>query len=300
MDRHQRPYSCDRPGCEARAFGDIGGLFRHQREVHKRPAGDRPITEYTCPDKTCERHTRGFPRRWNLLEHQRRIHSVGRVDSGLEESSARHTGTFAALGPARTMRYGRRSSHSRGVGISRPLSPVSPTTIDRDRPGYSFSPSTTTATLPAASSYGIKSRRHSSSLNHVGPTTISGRNMNPGTSTGATTSNSINHLLVEETDSNDNKNSITHAVANTNAINDSGIGNGGGSAGGGGGGGGNGSGTGGSQGVGNANGLRSTLEELESRKERVMQEQRKIDEAIDGTKRLLNLIESLNPSKNLE
>ena len=294
MDRHERPYSCDRPGCEARAFGDIGGLFRHQREVHKRPAGDRPITEYNCPDKTCERHTRGFPRRWNLLEHQRRIHGLGRDDIGLEETNVKHTGTFAVLGPARTMRYGRRSSTSRSRGISRPLSPVSPTTIDRDRPGYNFSPLATTATLPTASSYAMRSRRHSSGVNGVGLTTINGRNMNPGTSTGATTSsNSINHLLTAESNdddnNNNNKNPIHYTVANTNVINNGDTG-----------GGGNGSSTGGGQDLENANGIRTTLEKLEIRKERVMQEKRKIDEAIDGAKRLLNIIESLDMSRTFE
>ncbi|KAI9804241.1 MAG: hypothetical protein M1833_007048 [Piccolia ochrophora] len=76
MDRHFRPYKCDRAGCDAPAFGDAGGLFRHQREVHKTRDGDRPITEYMCPELRCERHKRGFPRRWNLMEHQRRVHGL--------------------------------------------------------------------------------------------------------------------------------------------------------------------------------------------------------------------------------
>lgn len=111
MDRHTRPYRCDMPACDAPAFGDAGGLFRHQREVHKSRDGDRPITEYLCPDRRCERNTRGFPRRWNLLEHQRRIHGISR--DGNDDS-----------------RVLKRVKGARPVG-SRPMSPVSPGAEDQ-------------------------------------------------------------------------------------------------------------------------------------------------------------------------
>ncbi|KAI9841844.1 MAG: hypothetical protein M1838_003362 [Thelocarpon superellum] len=74
MDRHRRPYRCEYADCGAPPFGDMGGLYRHLREVHRVREGDRAVTEYFCPEKQCERHKRGFPRRWNLTEHQRRVH----------------------------------------------------------------------------------------------------------------------------------------------------------------------------------------------------------------------------------
>lgn len=131
MDRHTRPYRCDRPGCEAPAFGDIGGLFRHQREVHKSREGDRPFTEHFCPDGSCERHTRGFPRRWNLLEHQRRIHGINRDDPEERKSPAR-------------ARHARRSS--RPMSPTSPMSPMSPSSPASDsRDSFSRSPPTTAA-----------------------------------------------------------------------------------------------------------------------------------------------------------
>ncbi|KAI9752577.1 MAG: hypothetical protein M4579_005575 [Chaenotheca gracillima] len=84
LDRHNRPYKCTREGCSAAPFGDAGGLYRHQREVHKTQEGDRPITEFLCPEKGCDRHVRGFPRRWNLIEHQRRVHGLDKEEAGDE------------------------------------------------------------------------------------------------------------------------------------------------------------------------------------------------------------------------
>ena len=116
MDRHNRPYRCDKPNCEAPAFGDIGGLFRHQREVHKVRDGDRPIMEHLCPDPSCDRNSRGFPRRWNLLEHQRRIHGINREDSDQPRVPVRH----------RQSGYASRSGGRPARGMSsRPTSPQS-------------------------------------------------------------------------------------------------------------------------------------------------------------------------------
>ena len=106
MDRHNRPYKCDRAGCEASAFGDAGGLFRHQREVHRTREGDRPVTEYFCQDVSCERHKRGFPRRWNLMEHRRRVHGVDkgrkRTGDGAGAKRRRRSGSTSSSEPSRS------------------------------------------------------------------------------------------------------------------------------------------------------------------------------------------------------
>ncbi|KAE9373000.1 hypothetical protein N431DRAFT_337096 [Stipitochalara longipes BDJ] len=66
-DKHNRPYVCTVLGCKHPRFGDKGGLDRHAREVHGN------ATHY-CPIPSCKRHTRGFPRKYNLFEHQKRCH----------------------------------------------------------------------------------------------------------------------------------------------------------------------------------------------------------------------------------
>jgi hypothetical protein len=63
-----KPYVCQVPGCKHPNFGDKGGLDRHKREVH----GSKT---YYCPITLCKRHTKGFARKYNLFEHQKRCHS---------------------------------------------------------------------------------------------------------------------------------------------------------------------------------------------------------------------------------
>ncbi|KAH7330054.1 hypothetical protein BKA65DRAFT_480217 [Rhexocercosporidium sp. MPI-PUGE-AT-0058] len=66
--KHSKPYICQVPNCTHTRFGDKGGLDRHNREVH----GSRT---HCCPITSCKRHVRGFPRKYNLFEHQKRCHS---------------------------------------------------------------------------------------------------------------------------------------------------------------------------------------------------------------------------------
>lgn len=58
---------CSEPPCNNRTFSDQTCLTRHLREKH---GSDK----YYCPISTCNRHRRGFPRRFNLLAHKRRCH----------------------------------------------------------------------------------------------------------------------------------------------------------------------------------------------------------------------------------
>ncbi|RDW64094.1 hypothetical protein BP5796_10596 [Coleophoma crateriformis] len=66
--KHSKPYICQVPNCKHTRFGDKGGLDRHSREVH----GSQT---HCCPITSCKRHVRGFPRKYNLFEHQKRCHS---------------------------------------------------------------------------------------------------------------------------------------------------------------------------------------------------------------------------------
>lgn len=74
MDKHNRPYVCDEPGCEKiQGFTYSGGLLRHQREVHRQHGG--PKASCMCPHRDCKRSTgTGFSRKENLSEHLRRVH----------------------------------------------------------------------------------------------------------------------------------------------------------------------------------------------------------------------------------
>ena len=84
MDKHNRPYVCEDPGCEkVRGFTYSGGLRRHQREVHRQHGG--PKTSRMCPYRDCKRSVGvGFSRKENLQEHLRRCH---RGASGARDSA---------------------------------------------------------------------------------------------------------------------------------------------------------------------------------------------------------------------
>jgi len=69
MNKHKRPYKCNISNCKVKDFGNAGDLKRHQRAVH----GRRTMF---CPVVTCKRHTKGFGRKDNWMEHLKRIHSL--------------------------------------------------------------------------------------------------------------------------------------------------------------------------------------------------------------------------------
>jgi hypothetical protein len=76
-DKHTRPYICSHASCRRKSFGDKGGLDRHKREVHGSQV-------YKCPVPNCKRSKQGFPRSYNLFEHQKRVH--GLQSSGLPQA----------------------------------------------------------------------------------------------------------------------------------------------------------------------------------------------------------------------
>lgn len=60
-------YFCKESSCNYRRFSDKGALKRHSREVHGSEV-------HYCPFVSCNRHKKGFPRKYNFLAHQKRCH----------------------------------------------------------------------------------------------------------------------------------------------------------------------------------------------------------------------------------
>ena len=111
MDKHTRPYVCDKPGCEKiQGFTYPGGLLRHQREVHKQHGG--PKAPKMCPHRDCKRSTgTGFSRKENLQEHLRRVHrgvgapvSEASAISGLAAAVVPHLATESSIRVPRSKR----------------------------------------------------------------------------------------------------------------------------------------------------------------------------------------------------
>jgi hypothetical protein len=99
MDKHERPYKCERAQCaKLLGFTYSGGLLRHEREVHGLHGG--PKEQLFCPIKHCKRHMeQGFTRRENLQEHMRRVHKLQDFDGADVPTQAQdvHTpGTVAS------------------------------------------------------------------------------------------------------------------------------------------------------------------------------------------------------------
>jgi len=76
LDSHLKPYRCKVPACmDAQLqFSSNACLFRHEREAHGfHGHGDNP---HLCLFEGCDRSIPGygFPRRWNLFDHMKRVH----------------------------------------------------------------------------------------------------------------------------------------------------------------------------------------------------------------------------------
>ncbi|KKK20841.1 hypothetical protein P175DRAFT_0189157 [Aspergillus ochraceoroseus IBT 24754] len=76
LDSHLKPYRCKVSSCmDAQLqFSSNACLFRHEREAHGLHGhGDNP---HLCLFDGCDRSVPGygFPRRWNLFDHMRRVH----------------------------------------------------------------------------------------------------------------------------------------------------------------------------------------------------------------------------------
>ncbi|KAL5392222.1 hypothetical protein DPSP01_000739 [Paraphaeosphaeria sporulosa] len=74
VDSHLKPFRCKVAKCESIPFSSTACLLRHEREAHGMHGhGARPNL---CHYADCERSTpgQGFPRRYNLFDHMRRVH----------------------------------------------------------------------------------------------------------------------------------------------------------------------------------------------------------------------------------
>lgn len=78
VDSHLKPYRCT--SCEGLRFSSTAALLRHEREVHALHGHDSK--PYLCTYEGCERATsgNGFPRRWDLRDHLRRVHNDVQLD----------------------------------------------------------------------------------------------------------------------------------------------------------------------------------------------------------------------------
>ncbi|PHH54442.1 hypothetical protein CFIMG_003022RA [Ceratocystis fimbriata CBS 114723] len=121
MDKHERPYRCDQPGCDKLpGFTYSGGLLRHQREVHGKHGG--PKKTVNCPHLSCKRHTgKGFSRQENLNEHLRRVHTSdtsGIASPPDEAQSLSDESEKGGLGDLPAVRKRPAPGSSTGVGAS--------------------------------------------------------------------------------------------------------------------------------------------------------------------------------------
>ncbi len=100
IDTHLKPFICKVGQCDDQKFSSTACLLRHEREAHGMHGhGDKP---FLCLYDGCDRSVEGsgFPRRYNWLDHMKRVHDyVPAVEPvtvsnylGSETSSQRNAG----------------------------------------------------------------------------------------------------------------------------------------------------------------------------------------------------------------
>jgi hypothetical protein len=101
LDSHLKPYQCKHADCRELKFSSNACLFRHEREAHGMHFyGKNP---HRCCFAGCDRAIEGFPRRWNLRDHMRRVHKYdaqaldSKEDSSDYEAPTKRKGSGAPM-----------------------------------------------------------------------------------------------------------------------------------------------------------------------------------------------------------
>ncbi|KAE8557044.1 hypothetical protein EYB25_001750 [Talaromyces marneffei] len=122
LDSHLKPYRCKVATCAAQNlhFSSNACLFRHEREAHGfHGHGDNP---HLCFYPGCERAVPGygFPRRWNLFDHMKRVHDY----TGSEQPSSPESNSVGQV---------LKKKDSTGVRKRKVTKPVTATTMKRTK-----------------------------------------------------------------------------------------------------------------------------------------------------------------------
>lgn len=121
LDSHLKPYRCKLSACSTLAFSSTACLLRHEREAHGMHGhGDKP---HLCTYQDCERSIpgNGFPRRWNLYDHMRRVHNhPGQASSpGSTSPTPSSTSSVCPGQPTLAIRKRRTSNSSKAEAMKK-------------------------------------------------------------------------------------------------------------------------------------------------------------------------------------
>lgn len=121
LDSHLKPYRCKISTCVELQFSSTACLLRHEREAHGMHGhGEKP---HMCTFPECDRSIpgNGFPRRWNLFDHMKRVHDyTGPASSSSSSSSPTPSSTGSYQAPTTlAIRKRRPSSPTQGEPLKR-------------------------------------------------------------------------------------------------------------------------------------------------------------------------------------
>ncbi|KAM5458591.1 hypothetical protein McanCB49686_002191 [Microsporum canis] len=121
LDSHLKPYRCKVPQCVDAHFSSNACLFRHEREAHGMHGhGENP---HLCHFPACERSIpgNGFPRRWNLHDHMRRVHDYTSSDKASSPEGSPVTGNSGKKKESAVRKRKGGSSNSQTMKRVRPV-----------------------------------------------------------------------------------------------------------------------------------------------------------------------------------